>query len=227
MKLEKDSNPHTIHEAVEILRAGGVILFPTDTQYGLGADALSDDAVEKIYAIKGRDERKPIHCIVSDVAMMEKYAEVPDMARMLAGEFLPGGLTLILKKREGIETGIAHGISTIGIRIPNNQFCMKLAKEFGRPFTATSANVSGQKTEHTVEAILEQFGPNNSYSNVLKNIRIRKEEMPIDLVVDAGELPDSQPSTVVDLSGKEPVILREGAIPAADIWNLLGTEFQD
>jgi len=216
-----------VKKAIKELRAGGVVIYPTDTIYGLGADALSDEAVEKIYQIKVRDEQKTIHAIVADIAMMEKYAEVSDMANMLIKEFLPGPLTLILKKREGVDTGIGRlpgqgGINTIGIRIPNNPFCLALAKEFGKPITATSANLSGQKTERNIKAILEQLR-DNSHSNILQNVRMTN----VDLAVDAGELPERQPSTVVDVSGHEPVILREGAISASEIWNILGTEFQD
>ena len=224
LSIKKQSVAACVSVAVRELRAGGVILFPTDTLYGLGADALNNDAVEKIYAIKGRDERRPIHCIVADIAMMEKYAEVSDMARLLAREFLPGALTLILKKREGIDTGIARGIGTIGFRIPDSQFCLKLAQKFGRPFTATSANISGRKTELTVKAILGQLSGGISHSNVLQNVRMRN----ITLVVDAGDPPaggaERQSSTVVDLSGKEPIILREGAISDADIWNAIRAE---
>ena len=223
LNLKKQGMAACVKNAVKELAAGGVIIYPTDTLYGLGADALSDKAVGKVYKIKGRDERKPVHAIVADIKMIAKYAEAPDMARMLAKEFLPGPLTLILKKKAGIKTGIARGISKIGFRIPDNKFCLALAKKFGKPITTTSANKSGRKTERTVGAILKQLGIGDSHSNVLQNVRMRN----IDLVIDACELPERQPSTVVDLSGKEPVILREGAIPAADIWNLLGTEFQD
>src|SRR3989338_1303872 len=222
LNLKKQSVTACVKDAVTELQAGGVIIYPTDTLYGLGADALSDKAVGKVYKIKGRDERKPVHAIVADIKMIEKYAEVPDMARMLAKEFLPGPLTLILKKKAGIKTGIAKGISKIGFRIPRNKFCLALAKKYGKPFTTTSANTSGHKTERTVQAILEQLGIRRHF-NILENVRMS----PIELVTDAGGVPERQPSTVVDLSGKEPVILREGAIPAADIWNLLGTEFQD
>lgn len=219
LNLKKQGTAACVKAAIKKLRVGGVVVYPTDTLYGLGADALSNEAVSKVYTIKGRDERKPIHAIVADMAMMEKYAEVPDMARMLAKEFLPGPLTLILKKREGVETGIARKIGTIGIRIPNNPFCRALAKKFGKPITTTSANRSGRKTEHTVKAIAEQLG-GGSHSNILQNVRMRN----IDLVIDAGELPEKQPSTVVDLTGNEPIILREGAISVADIWNALRTE---
>jgi len=195
-----------------MLRQGGVILYPTDTLYGLGADAFSDEAVDTIYAIKGRDEKKPIHCIVSDIAMAEEYAEVTNDARLLFERLLPGGLTVILRKRKNVRGGIARSIETIGIRIPHNDFCIQLAGAFGEPFTATSANLAGHEHQRSVEAILKQLGPNAEI---------------IDLIIDAGELPPSAPSTVVDLSGEEPVILREGAIPSADIWNAIREEIDN
>ena len=188
--------------AADVLAAGGVILYPTDTLYGLGADAFSDDAVAAIYAIKGREEGKPIHVIVADGVMMVRYGQMNGIARSLAERFLPGPLTLILKKKQGIDTGIARDRDTIGLRIPENEFCLALARAFDRPYTTTSANVSGMKPERTVDAILAQLGEMKSW---------------IDLVIDAGELPERLPSTVVDVSTGAAIVLREGAIPASDI----------
>lgn len=194
-----------IHKAVEraagVLRSGGVILYPTDTLYGLGSNAFSDEAVAKVYAIKSRDERKPIHCVVADLAMAEQYAEVNDTARKLAEKFLPGPLTLVLKKKQDVGSGIAKNIEAIGIRIPNNEFCLSLAKKFG-PYTTTSANVAGAKDQRSVHTILSQLG--------------ERAQM-IDLVIDAGELPERKPSTVVDVSSGEVRILREGAISKKEI----------
>ena len=221
-----DSHVEEVAErAAEVLRAGGVVLYPTDTLYGLGADALSDEAVAKVYAIKGRDEKKPIHAIVADVSMMERYAKVNDLARELAKEFLPGPLTLILKKSaeggsafggkwNGFNTGIGRNMDTIGFRIPDNEFCQTFARAFGSPITTTSANMAGKRPEQTVDAVLAQL----QHSNIPKNVGM------IDLIVDAGELPACEPSTVVDLSGERPLILREGAIPAALIWDTLRSE---
>jgi len=193
--------------AAEVLRAGGVVLYPTDTLYGLGADALSDAAVDKIYTIKWREEEKPIHCIVADLTMAAEYAELDPNARVLAKQFLPGPLTLILKKRSEITTGIARNIETIGIRIPKNDFCLKMIKQFGGPITTTSANKSGESPERTTKKIIEQLDAHET-----------------DLVIDAGELPVSKPSSVVDLSSTHPIILREGAISAAEIWETLRAE---
>lgn len=193
--------------AAGVLRAGGIVLYPTDTIYGLGADAFSDDAVSRVYAIKGRDERKPIHCIVADFREAEKYAEFNDAAVLLARAFWPGALTLVLNKKVRIDAGIGNGIDTIGIRVPDHDFCLALAKEFGKPFTTTSANVSGMETLATTGGVLEQIG---------------EARGAIDLVVGAGELPPSAPSTIVDICSESPVILREGAIPAGEIFDVLG-----
>lgn len=188
--------------AAEVLRAGGVVLYPTDTLYGLGADALSDEAVEKVRQIKGRPEHKPIHAIVANMDMAARYGVVNNTARQLARVFLPGPLTLILEKQRGIDSGIAHGIGTFGIRIPDNKFCIALAREFGRPYTTTSANRSGEDPSRSLGPILESLIGSGL----------------IDLVVSAGELPESLPSTVVDVSSDKPYVLREGAISSERIF---------
>lgn len=193
--------------AADVLRAGGVILYPTDTLYGLGTDALSDEAVAKVREIKGREEGKPVHCIVADIAMAERYGEFNEAAHLLAKEFFPGPLTIVVEKKERIESGITRGIETIGIRIPKHDFCIALAREFGKPYTTTSANVSGEVSERSVEKILAQLGSSAER---------------IDLIIDAGTLPKSAPSTVVGVSGADAVILREGAIPPGEIFEALG-----
>lgn len=189
-----------VKRAAEVLRQGGAIIYPTDTLYGLGVDALSDAAVENLYALKGREAGKPTHCIVADLAMAKEYAEVNDAARKVAEKFLPGALTLILKKKPGIAGGITRGMETIGIRIPDNQFCIKLARSLGRPFTATSANRAGVE-------------PESEFEKVLASVKA-------DLAIDAGPLPLSKPSTIVNLVSGYPTILREGVIPGADVLAL-------
>ena len=216
IRLTEANRKDLAARAAEVLRAGGVVLYPTDTLYGLGADALSDEGVAKVKRIKGRDEGKPIHAIVSDLEMAEEYGELTDDARLLASRLPQGQVTYIVsakggsasggKKLAGPRTGILRGIATFGFRIPDNEFCISLLREFGKPVTATSANTSGEQPERSVEKILAQLG-------------IAAEG--IGLLIDAGELPERLPSTVVDLSGEEPVIVREGAIPSTDIWNVL------
>lgn len=213
LKLSKTNLETCAARAADVLRAGGVVLYPTDTLYGLGADIFSDAAVDTIYAIKGRDERKPIHCIVADIEMAKKYGEFDEIALLLAKEFWPGALTLVLKKKQGIDTGIGRGTKTIGIRIPNNEFCLALARRFGKPYTTTSANISGETPQRSVAAILAQ----------LEHTHIPKYVGMIDLIVDAGKLPRREASTVVDLCGARPVILREGAVPSEEIREFVGT----
>lgn len=204
IRLTKKNTEEAVARANLVLRAGGVVLYPTDTLYGLGADAFSDEAVAKVCAIKGRDEKKPIHCIVPDIEAAEAYVEVNELARKLAEKFLPGPLTLVLKKNANIDSGIAKNIETIGIRIPRNDFCIQLAAAFG-PYTTTSANLAGAADQRKVEDILAQLGERASL---------------IDLVIDAGELPKRQPSTVVDVSSGQLNMLREGAIPASEIGEI-------
>ncbi|MDP3645785.1 MAG: L-threonylcarbamoyladenylate synthase [bacterium] len=224
IRLTEKNSTDCVVKAVEVLQRGGVVLYPTDTLYGLGADAFSNVAVDTIYAIKGREEGKPIHCIVADMVMAERYAEVDSRARALAKRFLPGPLTLVLSAKGGSasssggrssfggggkkkhNTGIAREMNTIGIRVPKSDFCLEMVRMFRKPITTTSANVSGKTSERTVEKILSQLG---------------QAAQSIDLVIDAGELPESTPSTVVDLSDEEPVILREGAITSVEIFDTI------
>lgn len=208
IKLDAGNVSECAIRAARVLRAGGIIVYPTDTLYGLGADALSDEAVAKIYAIKGREGRKPMHAIVADMNMAEKYAEVNDSVRTLAKGLSKGQLTFILKKKNA-QSGIAKDINTFGFRIPDNDFCIALLGEFGGPITATSANKSDEKPECSVEKILAQ---------------LEDAARHIGLMIDAGELPERKPSTVVDVSSGEAVILRDGAISAAEIWGAIRTE---
>ncbi|PIR83729.1 threonylcarbamoyl-AMP synthase [Candidatus Kaiserbacteria bacterium CG10_big_fil_rev_8_21_14_0_10_51_14] len=209
LQLSKETIDTCVVRATEVLRAGGVILYPTDTLYGLGADALSDEAVAKVYDIKRRDELKPIHAIVADLEMAERYAEVNDEMRVLERELPKGKITFIVKKKN-FNTGIMHGIETFGFRIPDNDFCIALARTFDGPITATSANKAEKVPERSIKAILAQLGDVTS---------------DIDLVIDTGELPSQKPSTVVDMTGDRPLIVREGAIAAPELWNAIHDEY--
>ncbi|PIR82490.1 threonylcarbamoyl-AMP synthase [Candidatus Kaiserbacteria bacterium CG10_big_fil_rev_8_21_14_0_10_59_10] len=198
--IKKDGVAACVARAAEVLRRGGVIVYPTDTIYGLGADALSDEAVARVRQIKGRSEHKPIHAIVADLAMAEQYAVVNKPARALVKKFLPGPLTLVLKKKASVHTGIARGLGTFGIRIPDNAFCLELARVFKRPYTTTSANASGMEPPLTLAGIRAQLGQGADM---------------VDLYIDDGELPARRPSTVVDVTDDAPMVLREGAIAAS------------
>ena len=198
-----------VARAAEVLRAGGVILYPTDTLYGLGADAFSDAAFQRICEIKDRDERRPIHAVFENLAMAKAYAEISPLGRRLAEAFLPGPLTLVFKKKPSVTTGIGHNLSSIGVRIPKNKFCLALAHELGKPYTTTSANMSGAEPPATFEGIVKQLGGNTGL---------------VDLAIEGGALPAYLRSTVVDVRNDESHVLREGAISAAEIEKALGIE---
>lgn len=207
MQLSSENGSEIAQNAAQILAVGGVVLFPTDTLYGLGADAFSNEAVDKIYAIKGRDEGKPIHALVSDLKMAAQYAEITPDVRLAVERLPKGKVTFICKKKPGHESGICRGLDTFGFRIPDNEFCVEMMRAFGKPITATSANVAGEEPQRSIEAILAQF----EHSNIPQNVGM------INVVVDGGELPMSAPSTVISFAGDLPKILRVGAVSAADV----------
>jgi len=190
---------------VDILQSGGILLYPTDTLYGLGVDALNVGAIQKLKELKGRDEKKPISIIVADMAMAAEYTDITPLAQKLADHFLPGKLTLILKAKSNLPDELTAGTGTIGIRIPKHVLCLNIAREFGRPFTATSANVAGQEPMRSVPDILAQFGDRAAM---------------ITRIIDSGELLESLPSTVVDARNEKPLLLREGAVSKEDIFSL-------
>jgi len=185
-----------------------IILYPTDTLYGLGVDATDPEAVLRLKELKGRDEGKPISVVVFDRVMLEEYAEVTPLAEKLAEAFLPGKLTLVLHAKPVLaESGIVGPDGSVGFRIPNHTVPLRLVRELGKPITATSANVSGMSPEKTPEKILTQFGEKASW---------------VTNVIDEGVLPESLPSTVVDARGETPDILREGDISEVAIRTVLG-----
>jgi L-threonylcarbamoyladenylate synthase len=188
-----------------ILLDDGVMVYPTETFYGLGAACFSGKAVRRIYKLKKREAGKPLSFVVSDLEMVETVAAAPpDVFRRLAGEFWPGPLTLVLKAAETFpEEALGPG-GTIAIRIPPVPWLRALVAEIGQPITATSANVSGQREiSDPVEAI------------ALFNRKV-------DVIVDGGKTPGGLPSTIVDLAGAIPRIIREGAVPARALEPFLG-----
>lgn len=207
LKLSEISIEEAAVRAADVLREGGIILYPTDTIYGLGGDALSDEAVAHVRALKGRDEGKPLHALVRDLAIANEYAEVDVETTRLVHALPKGKVSFIAPKRAGLDTGIAHGIETFGFRIPDHAFCQALLSAFGGPITATSANTAGEDPQPTVPQILAQLG-----------IGI----LGIDLIIDDGASESGLPSTIIDMSsGPHPVILREGAVAASDVWEVL------
>lgn len=188
------------------MRNGGVIAYPTDTVYGLGADATHQEAVSRIRVIKGRVDDKPILAMVADLGMLEEYAELTPIARAIAEQFLPGPLSLVLTARDERLKPIASREGAVGFRMPNYPLCSELVTALGRPITSTSLNRAGQPQPRTLPLMLEQIGDKNNL---------------VSLVIDEGELPMSPPSTVLDVRGDKALLLREGAIPASVLHGFL------
>jgi L-threonylcarbamoyladenylate synthase len=191
------TDPAAVAKAAEILKRGGMIVYPTETAYGLGVDATNEPAVTKVFNLKKRMPAKAFHVIVSDTAMAKNYVDWTPLAEELAKKYLPGPLTLVLKKKPFVSDILTGGLPTLGIRMPDYNFCLDLAKAFGKPYTATSANISNEATCYSVNQVMLQFGD---------------EITAVDLVVDGGLLPGVLPSTVVDATGDAPKVLRPGPI---------------
>jgi L-threonylcarbamoyladenylate synthase len=190
-----------ITEAVEILRKGRLVIFPTDTLYGLGCNALDEPAIRSVFAVKKRPASSPLSIAVSDIEMMKQYAEFPDEAEKLAEAFLPGALTLVLKKKN-LPDVLTGDLPKVGLRIPKSEIVLRLIRLLGVPITATSANISGNPPPTTAEDAISQIPE-------------------ADIVLDAGPLGEGFPSTVIDMSEK-PKILREGAIKREELEKVIG-----
>ena len=191
--------PREIEKGVTILEKGGVIAFPTDTVYGLGADAFNSMAVERIYEIKNRPKDQQLPLLIADTSILTAMAgEIPGIAWFLAERFWPGGLTLVLPKADYLPAYLAPGHS-IAVRVPDHPICLTLIQHLGNPVIGTSANISGQPAALTADEVGQQLGGK------------------IDFIIDGGKCPGGKESTVVDVSSQEPVILRQGLIPAHEI----------
>lgn len=201
LRLSETSVEDAAKKAAKILAKGGLVLFPTDTLYGIAADATNPKALAKLRELKGREKKKPISVIVPDTASIERYAVLNDASRMLANRFLPGALTLVLRAKDTIPNELLLN-GAIGLRIPDDPFCLALARTFGKPYTATSANKSGRETPGTIREVLMQFG---------------RDVNDIALAIDDGDRHDKKPSTVVMTVDGVPYVLREGAIPSREI----------
>jgi L-threonylcarbamoyladenylate synthase len=194
-----------IKRAVSVLKAGGLVAFPTETVYGLGADARSSEAVQKIFAAKGRPPTNPLIVHVAGVAMAKLYAmEWPDSARRLAQRYWPGPLTLVLPRYRTIAPEVSAGLDTVGLRMPNHPLALELIQRFDGPIAAPSANRSNHLSPTTAQHVREELGDG------------------VDLILDGGPCRVGIESTVLDLTGTRPVILRPGGITRAQIEKIIG-----
>ena len=189
-----------IEEGIEIIRKGGVVVFPTDTVYGLGAGAYIESAIERIFKVKQRPPEMALPILISSVAQVHEIAlDVPSYGWRLIKEFFPGGLTLVVFRGRAVKDIITGGGDTVAIRMPDHPVPVALIRGSGMPIVGTSANLSGRSNLLTIEGIREQIGGK------------------VDLIIEGGPAPLGTESTVVDVTGEFPVILREGAISRSEL----------
>jgi L-threonylcarbamoyladenylate synthase len=206
VKIEKvdAANPDAkiIERAVKLLNRGEVIVCPTDTGYAFAVNALDSRAVARVFHLKGRSFSNPIHIAVGSIEEAERYAHLTEPARYLASHYLPGALTLVLRKRETVPSLLVAGLDTVGIRIPDNKIILQLVAKVGKPLTTTSANISGKPTPYNIDEITRQLGES-----------IRE----VALVLDQGPLAGHELSTIIDMTASPPQLIRQGRLSWLEI----------
>lgn len=199
------SEPESLKEAAQLIKEGKTVAFPTETVYGLGANALNEDAVSEIFKAKGRPSDNPLIVHIADFSEIYNIAEeVPEQAKLLAERFWPGPMTMILKKKPCIPDIVSAGLSTVGIRLPSNSVARSFIRSCGVPIAAPSANISGRPSPTSFEHTFEDM--NGRAAGIIRG----------------GDCSVGVESTVIDLSSNEPVILRPGGVSPEEIRELLG-----
>ncbi|HUL58310.1 MAG TPA: L-threonylcarbamoyladenylate synthase [Anaeromyxobacteraceae bacterium] len=188
-----------VEAAAGVLRRGGLVAYPTETFYGLGALASDAQAVSRVAAVKGRPDGKPLPLLAADLAAVEAVALLGPLARRLAGRLWPGALTLVVPARPGLPPEIVAGTGAVGIRIPGSELARALARSAGGPIVSTSANLSGEP-------------PVSRAADLAPALRAR-----LDAVLDAGSTPGGLPSTVVAVEEEAVRLLRAGVVPLEDV----------
>lgn len=188
--------PDELGEAVKVLKEGGIIVYPTDTIYGLAVDAFNLEAIGKLFVLKKRSQ-KPLPVIVSNMTMAKTIADISREQEAIMKKYWPGAITFVVKKKAIVPNALTLGLETVGIRIPQSDISVQLAHLLGNPITSTSANISGNKVCTTIDEVIREFSDFESQP---------------DYFLDAGELKEIPPSTVVDLTEKPAKVLREGPV---------------
>jgi L-threonylcarbamoyladenylate synthase len=201
----EDPDPAAIREAAAVIRSGGVAAVPTDTLYGLAADAFSAEAVARVFAIKGREDTRALPLVAGSAGQVEHFfGTLPPMAARLADAFWPGPLTLLVHAPDRLPSAVTAGGETVGIRVPAHRVTIALCLASGVPLTATSANPSGQPATNLPDVVAQTLGE------------------ALDVLVDAGPTPGGPPSTIVDTTGARPVLVRAGAIGFDEVQACVG-----
>ncbi|MEM2896829.1 MAG: L-threonylcarbamoyladenylate synthase [Candidatus Bathyarchaeia archaeon] len=192
------ANKAAIHRASEIIKKGGIVVYPTDTVYGLGCDPFNEEAVRRLIEVKGK-RKKPLPILASSADDVKRIAFLNPLSKRLIEAFWPGALTIVLKKKPVLPAIVTFGLDSVGVRVPRNPFTIELIKNCGGLLIGTSANISGADPCRSVEEVLKQLN--------------RK----IDLIIDGGKAEVGVGSTVVDLTKEGVKILRKGPISEKEI----------
>lgn len=198
IKLTKLNQKQVIKKASAVLKAGGLVIYPTETCYGIGADATNQAAIDKLLKYKTKRNDKPISVAVAGKKAAAKYVHVNKVAENIYDNFLPGPITVVSKGKGKLAAGVESSRGTQGIRVPNHPFVLDLLAKYKKPITATSANASYKKTPYTI-------------ADILRNISAKQKNL-VGLIIDGGRLPKRKPSTVVDTTLESIHIVREGSI---------------
>jgi L-threonylcarbamoyladenylate synthase len=186
-----------IKAGVTVLKNGGLVIYPTETCYGIGVDATNPEAVEKLFQLKG-ERNKPVLIAVGDEKMAQRYVKINESAKKLYDKYLPGPLAIISESRGKVDPRLESPEKTLGVRMPNYPLVLAMIKNLGRPITSTSANISGYPNPYRVDDFLPTL------SEAQKEL--------ISMIIDAGTLPPNPPSTVVDTTKGKLLVLRQGKI---------------
>ena len=198
-------DPLALTSAVEVLRRGGIVAYPTDTLFGLGVDALNEAAVERIFEVKGRPQGMPLPLIIGESEQLEMVADtVTECAWKFASAFWPGGLTLVVSVGPNVPALVTARGWKVAVRLPDHPIPRELARQLGRPITGTSANRSGGPDPSTAESVQNQF--HNT----------------IDMILRGGSAPAGRSSTVLDITGNQPKVLRHGAVSVEQLERIYG-----
>jgi len=196
--------PELISDAAAILQNGGVIGYPTETVYGIGCNAFDEKAVNRIYDLKHRDKSNALIIIAADIIQISDIVQsIPEQAEKLIDNFWPGPLTMVFEMSQSLKDFPFGKSKTIAIRIPDCPICLSLLKISGFPIVSTSANISGQPAALKASEVYSYFGKQ------------------LDLIIDGGDTPSQEPSTVIDITKTPPRLIREGAITPLEITTVI------
>ena len=201
---QDEVNEQELNRVVQILSDGGIAIFPTETVYGIGANAYNEESVRRIYEVKNRPGEKPLSIMVSGIDEISKYAIIEnDVERKIINSFMPGAITIILKKKQGLFDYISSWKDTIGIRIPDNKIILEILNKLKLPIVAPSANISGMPSGVSLEDIKKDF------------------DGKVNVCINGGKAKLGESSTIVQVINGKPVILRQGKITLEEINKVL------